>query len=140
MMGLLQRTLVAAAILSALLAGCSAGQIGDTLPSSMGGLPQGAPARPNGTGQKYPAVHDMPVARPTQPLSEEDQVKLEKDLQAVRDRQSATTAADAAPAPVAAAKPAPKPVPKAAAKKQTDAKAPGAGAPGAKTSGASTNP
>jgi hypothetical protein len=126
MMRLLQRTIVATAILTTLLAGCSAGgPIGDTLPDALGGLPQGAPARPNVLNRQYPAVHDMPAARPTAPLSEGDQVKLEKELQAARDRQSAEAAKDAAP-------PAPAPAAaKRAVKKQTDA---------AKTSGAKTNP
>jgi hypothetical protein len=86
MMAILQRSLVAAAMLAAMLAGCSAGQLGDTLPNSMGGLPQGAPARPKSTAT-YPAVHDMPAPRETSPMSAEDQVKMEKDLQAARDQQ-----------------------------------------------------
>ena len=122
-MRLLQRTIAATVVMAALLAGCSAGPVGDTLPNALGGLPQGAPARPNVVNRQYPAVHDMPAARPTEPLSETDQVKLEKDLQAARDRQEAEAAKDAAPAPPpAAAKP--------AVKKPTDAK----------TSGAKTNP
>lgn len=134
MMGYLQRAIVAAAILTGLLSGCSSGgPIGDTLPSSMGGLPQGAPARPNVGSRQFPVIHDMPAARPTTPLSEEDQVKLEKDLQATRDRQAAAAADAPPPVPAPVAKPpAAKP---AAAKKQTDAKA-----SGGKTSGASTNP
>lgn len=126
-MALLQRTIVATVVMAALLAGCSAGPIGDTLPNSLGGLPQGAPARPNVLNRQYPAVHDMPAARATDPLSETDQVKLEKELQAVRDRQAAEAAKDAAPP----APPAPPPAAKPAVKKQSDA---------AKTSGAKTNP
>lgn len=133
-MRLLQRTIVATAILTTMLAGCSAGgPIGDTLPNALGGLPQGAPARPNVPNRQYPAVHDMPAARSTEPLSEVDQVKLEKELQAARDRQAAEAAKDTAPPapPPAAAKPAAKP----AVKKQGDASA-----SGAKTSGVKTNP
>jgi len=74
MVGFLQRSIVAAAVMAAALAGCSAGQLGDTLPNSMGGLPEGAPARPNTTRQ-FPAVHDMPAQRPTTPLTAEDQLK-----------------------------------------------------------------
>lgn len=124
MIALLQRTIVAIVMLAALLAGCSAGSIGDTMPESMGGLPAGAPARPNVTNRQFPAVHDMPAPRSTQPMSEEEQVKLEKDLQGLRDRQNAAAKDDAPPA--SAAKPAAKP----AVKKQSDAK----------TSGAKPNP
>jgi hypothetical protein len=110
----------------------------------MGGLPQGAPARPNVTNRQYPAVYDTPAPRSTTPLSEDDQVKLEKDLQAIRDRQAAAAAADAAPpapAPVAPKPAATKPAAaKPAVKKQTDAKAAGTNASGAKTSGTSPNP
>ena len=126
MMRLLQLTIVTTAMMAALLAGCSAGPIGDTLPNSMGGLPEGAPARPRTQGQ-FPAVHDMPAARSTQPMSEEEQVRMEKDLQAIRDRQAAAAKEDAPPAPAPAAKP--------AAKKPADTKA-----SGAKTSGTKTNP
>jgi hypothetical protein len=132
MMALLQRMIVATGMLAALLAGCSAGPIGDTLPQSMGGLPEGAPARPNVTNRQFPAIHDMPAPRSTQPMSEEEQVKMEKDLQAIRDRQNAAAKDEAtppAPAPAAktaAAKTAAKP----AVKKQSDAK----------TSGAKPNP
>lgn len=131
-MGLLQRTIAATVVMAALLAGCSAGPVGDTLPNALGGLPQGAPARPNVVNRQYPAVHDMPAARATEPLSETDQVKLEKELQAARDRQEAE-AKDATPPP---APPPPPPAPaKPAVKKQTDSKT-----SGAKTSGVKTNP
>jgi hypothetical protein len=136
MVGFLQRSIVAAAVMAAALAGCSAGQLGDTLPNSMGGLPEGAPARPNTTRQ-FPAVHDMPSPRPTTPLSAEDQLKLEKDLQEARTKQEAIAAQPdpgstptAAPPVVAAKKKPP------AVKKQ----APAAASADAKTSGAKTNP
>jgi hypothetical protein len=125
MMALLQRTMAAVAILAAVLSGCSAGSIGDTLPESMGGLPGGAPARPNVTNRQYPGVHDIPPPRASQPMSEDDQVKLEKDLQGLRDRQNAVAKEETAP-PTAAPKPPAKP----AVKKQSDAK----------TSGAKVNP
>ena len=133
MVGFLQRSIVAAAVMAAALAGCSAGQLGDTLPNSMGGLPEGAPARPNTTRQ-FPAVHDMPAPRSTTPMSDEDQLKLEKDLQEARTKQEAIAAqpdpgSTPAPPPVAAKKPP-------AVKKQ----APAAASGDAKTSGAKTNP
>lgn len=67
------------------LAGCSPGPIVDRLPADMG-LPAGAPARPT-TPYEYPAVHDMPPARATVPMTEEEQVRLEKELANARDRQ-----------------------------------------------------
>jgi hypothetical protein len=70
---------------AAALAGCSPGPIIDKLPPSMG-LPTGAPDRP-ATPYEYPAVHDMPPDRASAPLSEEEQVRLEKELGSVRDHQ-----------------------------------------------------
>ena len=67
------------------LAGCAPGAVVDQLPEGMG-LPSDAPARPR-TPYKYPAVHDMPPERQTAPLSEAEQLKLEKELQTARDRQ-----------------------------------------------------
>lgn len=75
-----------AGLAALILAGCAPGQAIDRVPEAMGGLPAGTPARPTATYQ-YPAVHDMPPPRDTKPLSEEDQVKLEKDLQSIRDGQ-----------------------------------------------------
>ncbi len=72
---------------AAVLAGCSAGPLIDQIPEGVGGLPAGTPARPATTYQ-YPAVHDMPPARANPPLSEEEQVKLERDLAKLRDRQT----------------------------------------------------
>ena len=79
------------ALISALavagLAGCAPGAAIDELPSGVG-LPAGSPSRP-ATSYNYPAVHDMPPPRADTPLSAEQQIKLEKDLQATRDRQAA---------------------------------------------------
>ena len=130
MVGFLQRSIVATAVMAAALAGCSAGQLGDTLPNSMGGLPEGAPARPNTTRQ-FPLVHDMPAPRSTTPMNDEDQLKLEKDLQAARAKQEAI-----AGQPDPGSTPAPPAKKAAAAKKQPTASASG----DAKTSGAKTNP
>ncbi len=83
--------LVAIAILAAIgfglvLTGCSAGPLIDKLPPEVG-LPKDTPARPE-TPYQYPAVHDMPPPRGgAEPLNEDDQVKLENDLKAIRDRQ-----------------------------------------------------
>jgi hypothetical protein len=59
----------------------------DGMPSNMG-LPAGTPARP-ATPYEYPAVHDMPPSRPAPIMTEEQQLKLEKELTAVRERQGA---------------------------------------------------
>src|SRR5262245_4520650 len=67
------------------LGGCSAGPIIDRLPGDLG-LPAGAPARPE-KPLEYPAVHDMPPTRSLTPMTEEEQVKAEKELTALRDRQ-----------------------------------------------------
>jgi len=143
----LRQKIFAAAVLAAAVAGCAPGVVIDKLPGDMG-LPAGTPERP-ATPYQYPAVHDMPPPRDTQPLSEADQVALEKQLREGRDRQEAAEAAAAAqdaqaakgdtattPAPATPNKPAlvkkkkPNPANPAAA---TDTA-------GAKTSGAKTNP
>jgi len=45
----------------------------------------------------YPAVHDMPSARDTKPLTAEERQRIADELSAIRDRQEADTA-EAAPA------------------------------------------
>lgn len=86
-MGRLATTAVlGAGWLALALAGCTPGPMIDRLPEGVGGLPAGAPARPAAPYQ-FPAVHDMPAPRSAKPLSEEEQFRLEKELQATRDRQ-----------------------------------------------------
>jgi len=72
------------------LTGCSPGPLIDRLPGDMG-LPAGTPARPV-TPYEYPAVHDMPPPRQTAPLTEDEQLRMEKELQTVRDRQESREA------------------------------------------------
>ena len=95
-------SILAALALAAALAGCAPGVAIDRLPEEVGGLPAGTPVRPISPYQ-YPAVHDMPPARSATPMSEEEQVKLEKDLAAIRDRQAREATEDpdkkAAPPP-----------------------------------------
>ena len=67
------------------VAGCSSANIADNLPAATGGLPQNAPQRPSMPGT-YPAVHDMPPARSSVVLTEDEQKKLEEDLIAARKR------------------------------------------------------
>lgn len=102
------------------LGGCASGGMLDQLPASMGGEPATLPAKPKDNQYQYPAVHDMPPARATAPLGESEQFRLEKELQAARDRQQRLYGD------------APKPEP-AAKKKPADAK-------NGQTSGAKTNP
>jgi hypothetical protein len=73
--------------------------IGDTLPAAVGGLPADAPAR--ATPTSYPAVHNMPPSRNTEPLSADQQKQLEDDLVATRNRYGNPDAPDAAAAPAA---------------------------------------
>jgi len=61
----------------------------DRLPGDVGES-AATPARPT-TPYQYPAVHDMPPPRPDQPLSEEQQVQMEKDLESTRKRQEVQT-------------------------------------------------
>jgi len=79
-----ERALWAAGLIAA-LTGCSPGPVIDRLPADMG-LPAGAPARPE-KPYEYPAVHDLPPARTSVPMTEEEQVKLEKELTNMRNRQ-----------------------------------------------------
>jgi hypothetical protein len=117
----LKRSLIAAAALGLMATGCSAGSsifttAPEALPESMGGLPADAPAAPKDP-YKYPAVHDMPPARSDKPLSDDQLLKMENDLQGTRDRQVdravkdqaegdadfADTPASASPAPTTSA-------------------------------------
>jgi hypothetical protein len=86
----LGRIFAAAAVV--VVAGCSPGPMIDRVPTDMGGLPSGAPARSTAPSA-FPAVHAMPPARPTAPMSEEDQVKVEKELTTAHDRQTAESIA-----------------------------------------------
>jgi hypothetical protein len=82
------------------LAGCAAGGMGDQLPHSMGGLPEGAPARPD-KPYAYPGVYDTPAPRSTKPLDDAEQLRLQWELQGLRDRQEKAAANPDAPPPQA---------------------------------------
>jgi hypothetical protein len=101
------------------LGGCASGGMLDQLPAAVGGEPASLPPRPK-TEYKFPAVHDMPPERSAAPLSDNEQVRLEKELQAARDRQESLYGSASEAAAVAKKKPA---VPK-----------------NGQTSGAKTNP
>jgi len=102
----LQRSILAALTLATAtaLAGCSSGAVIDKLPGDMG-LPAGTPERPT-TPYVYPAVHDMPPPRATPTMSEEQQVKEEEEMKAVRERQEARDGAAKKTAQPAKKKPA----------------------------------
>ena len=87
------RVILMTAGLAAALGGCTAASVVEKLPDDMG-LPAGAPARP-ANAYEYPAVHDMPPPRPEPALSVDQQMKVESELRAVRDRQE--NRADPAP-------------------------------------------
>jgi len=59
--------------------------IADHMPEAIGGLPADAPARPDAPAV-YPAVHNMPPARSTATLNNDQQKQLEDDLVAARNR------------------------------------------------------
>lgn len=88
---------VMAALLAcaALLSGCSSAMVEDHLPTAAGGLPDNAPARPTAE-IAYPAVHNMPPARATTPLSYDQQKRLEDDLVATRNKYGGKDDASAA--------------------------------------------
>lgn len=98
-------------VLSLGLGGCASGGMLEQLPAGLGGEPSALPAKPKANYQ-YPAVHDMPPDRATAPLTDSEQVRIEKELQAARDKQesqygsAAETAASPAPAAPAKKKPA----------------------------------
>lgn len=80
------------------LSGCAAGGMGDRLPHALGGLPDGAPARPEKPGS-YPGVYDTPAPRGTQPLDDSEQIRLQRELQGLRDRHEEVAADPDAPPP-----------------------------------------
>jgi hypothetical protein len=59
-------------------------------------LPQGVPERP-AVQPAYPAVHDMPPARPTAIMTDEELKRAQAELVAARDRQAPPKPAANAP-------------------------------------------
>jgi hypothetical protein len=86
--------LIAGAVI---LAGCSSSSVGDHMPTAAGGLPDGAPQR-QARPHAYPAVHDMPPARDSTVLSDEEQTRLEADLAKARERLAGQTSSTDKPA------------------------------------------
>jgi hypothetical protein len=129
-----RRSVIGAAGLAFLLAGCSTAPLMEKLPASMGGLPSDAPARP-ATPREFPAVHDMPPPRADEPMTDEEQLKTEKALTSARDRLEGTRKAGDDDG---AAKPA-KPKKGASAAKKKPAASKDSGTSGT-DAGAKTNP
>jgi hypothetical protein len=77
------------------LASCSSiGPIGSEMPTAMGGLPQGTPARQE-TPPAFPAVHDMPPPRNSVVLTDEEKKRLEAELAVARAEQARRAALSA---------------------------------------------
>jgi hypothetical protein len=92
------------------------------LPEMAGGLPASAPQRPAET-MPYQNVYEPRPARAAQPLTNEEQKKLESELSNLRDIQNRRANPPPEPPPkeiTKAATEAKKPPPKVAAKKMTD--------------------
>jgi hypothetical protein len=88
---ILAALLIAGAVM---ITGC-ASTVADRTPTAVGGLPEGAPARPS-TPSAYPAVNDLPPPRGSAVLSSAEQKKLEDELAEARNRATAATAGTAA--------------------------------------------
>ena len=93
-------SLAAAVLLAATLTGCSS--VIDNVPHSMGGLPDGTPAR-SAAPPSYPAVHDMPPSRRDTALTEAESKRLREDLTNTRNRVSAPIPAPEATGSIAPA-------------------------------------
>src|SRR5262249_21571945 len=74
-----------------LLVACASDRVVDHLPTAVGGLPEGTPARPETPGG-YPAVNNASPPRETTVLTSEEQKKLEDELVPARARTAGATA------------------------------------------------
>ncbi len=72
-------------MIAALLPACSA-SVFSGMPTLLGGETADTP-RESATPPAFPAVHDMPAARPVPVLTDEQQKKAEAELVAARDKQ-----------------------------------------------------
>jgi hypothetical protein len=81
---------IAVATIVALLPACSASQFSG-MPTLLGGETSDTP-RESATPPAFPAVHDMPAARPVPAMTEEQQKQAEAELVAARDRQNGAPA------------------------------------------------
>jgi hypothetical protein len=97
--GFAQPALLVACLLAgaAIMTSCASSSIGDRVPTAVGGLPEGAPPRPE-TPSAYPAVHDMPPPRSETVLTSEQQKQVEDELVAARNRAATATGSIGKPA------------------------------------------
>ena len=100
--GATARAALAVLCVSASLAVSGCGSISEKIGSTVAetplvGLPAGTPERP-ATQSAYPAVHDMPPARPAARTAS-DQIKMEDELVAARNRQQTVAGQPPSPPP-----------------------------------------
>jgi hypothetical protein len=96
---LVQRAAVALLLLASAagMPGCTAANFGDRMPQAVGGLPEGVPPRPQ-TTSSYPAVNDVPPPRASSVLTSEEQMKVEDELTAARNRAASAAGSKSKPA------------------------------------------
>jgi hypothetical protein len=85
--------------LATVLSACSSGVI-DSIPNSLGGLPENAPER-QAVPAPFPSVHEMPPARGDVRLSEAERQRLKQELieqRARNEKAAAETTGTVAPA------------------------------------------
>jgi hypothetical protein len=114
---------IAVVMIAALLPACSG------MPSVLGGETADTPHE-SATPPAFPAVHDMPAARPVPVMTEEQQKQAEADLVAARNKQIGAPAKPDAQKKVADKKD----------KKSTDKKQQAAAKPAASTTASNENP
>jgi hypothetical protein len=85
---------VTALVMLALSVGGCATSIADM---PLVGVPSDAPARPK-EASAYPAIHDVPADREQSALEPSEQLKIQKELIAARDRQAVSTPGKSPPA------------------------------------------
>jgi predicted small secreted protein len=61
--------------------------LGHEMPTAIGGMPATVPERSE-TQPAFPAVHDMPPARNTKVMTEEEKKRLEAELAVAREQQA----------------------------------------------------
>ena len=88
-------TLLALAALALLWPGLAAAQTASSNPFRPS--PDAPP--PSAVPPPYPAIHDLPAPRTSQPLSSEQQLQLERELSGIRARHEKLRDPDAKPRP-----------------------------------------
>ena len=88
-------TILAVAALALLVPGHAAAQTAS--PNPFRASPDAPP--PSAVPPPYPAIHDLPPPRATQPLSTEEQLRLERELSGIRARHEKLRDPEAKPRP-----------------------------------------